>query len=119
MNIEDLRVFCIAKKGVTEECPFDETTLVFKVMGKMFALTGLDDEDQTINLKCDPEYAIELREKFSEDIFPGYHMNKQHWNTINYSGALKDSFVKELVNHSYDLVVSGLTKKLKTALENF
>lgn len=118
MNIEELRDFCITKKGAIEEFPFDEATLVFKVMGKMFALTGLDDEETTINLKCDPEYAIELREKFNEDILPGYHMNKQHWNTVNYSGGLKDDFVKQLVDHSYELVVSGLTKKLKAELEN-
>lgn len=118
MNIEDLRAFCIAKKGVTEEFPFDETTLVFKVMGKMFALTGLDSDETTINLKCNPEYAIELREEFGDDIYPGWHMNKQHWNTVNYAGGLKDDFVKKLVNHSYELVVSGLTKKLKAELES-
>jgi predicted DNA-binding protein (MmcQ/YjbR family) len=117
MNIEELRAYCIAKKGVTEEFPFDEYTLVFKVMGKMFALTGLDSEDPTVNLKCKPEYAVELREEFGEDIFPGYHMNKQHWNTVNYSGGLKDIFVKELVDHSYELVVSGLTKKQKEELQ--
>lgn len=118
MNIEELRTYCLSKKGVNEEFPFDETTLVFKVMGKMFALTGLESTDHTINLKCDPEYAIELREEFSEDIFCGYHMNKKHWNTVNFSGGLKDSFVKQLVDHSYELVVSGLTKKLKSELDN-
>lgn len=117
MNIEELRAYCISKKGVTEEFPFDETTLVFKVMGKMFALTGLDSDEHTVNLKCKPEYAVELREEFSEDIFPGFHMSKLHWNTVCYSRGLKDKFVKELVDHSYDLVVSGLTKKLKTELE--
>lgn len=117
MNIEELREYCLKKKGVTEEFPFDEVTLVFKVMGKMFALTGLDNEDPSVNLKCTPEYAVELREQYPDDIFPGYHMNKQHWNTVNYSGGLKDSFVKELVDHSYNLVVSGLTKKLKEELE--
>ncbi len=117
MNIEELRAYCILKKGVTEEFPFDDVTLVFKVMGKMFALTGLDNDEQTMNLKCEPEYAIELREEFSDDIFPGYHMNKQHWNTVHYSGELKDSFAKKLVDHSYELVVSGLTKKLKEELK--
>jgi predicted DNA-binding protein (MmcQ/YjbR family) len=116
MNIEELRTYCLSKKGVTEEFPFDEYTLVFKVIGKMFALTGLDSEDATVNLKCEPSYAVELREEFSDDIFPGYHMNKQHWNTVSYSGSLKDKFVKELVDHSYDLVVSGLTKKQKDEL---
>jgi len=117
MNIEELRNYCLSKKGVTEEFPFDETTLVFKVMGKMFALTGLEDEDSTVNLKSDPEYAIELREKHSEDIVPGYHMNKKHWNTVNYSGGLKDDFVKKLVDDSYELVVSGLSKAQKQALQ--
>ncbi len=116
MNIEELREYCLSKKGVTEEFPFDQVTLVFKVMGKMFALTGLDSIDTTVNLKCNPDYAVELREEFPNDIIPGWHMNKTHWNTVNYSGGLKDNFVKELVNHSYDLVVSGLTKKLKEEL---
>ena len=116
MDIEQFRDYCLRKKGVTEEFPFDEVTLVLKVMGKMFALVGLDNDAHTVNLKCNPEYAIELREEFSDDIFPGYHMSKLHWNTVCYSGGLKDTFVKELVNHSYDLVVSGLTKKLKEEL---
>jgi predicted DNA-binding protein (MmcQ/YjbR family) len=116
MNIEELRTYCLSKKGVTEEFPFDETTLVFKVMGKMFALTGLDSVETTMNLKCKPDYAVELREQFSDDIIAGWHMNKLHWNTVNYSGGLKDPFVKELVDHSYDLVVSGLTKKQKEEL---
>jgi len=118
MNIEELRTYCISKKGVTEEFPFDSETLVFKVMGKMFALTGLNSVDLSVNLKCDPEYAVELREEYSSDIFPGWHMSKKHWNTVNYSGGLKDSFVKKLVDHSYDLVVSGLTKKLKEELKD-
>ena len=117
MNIEELRAYCLSKKGVTEEFPFDEVTLVFKVMGKMFALTGLDAEESTVNLKCKPDYAIELREEFPEDIFPGYHMNKQHWNTVNYSGGLMDAFVKELVDHSYELVVAGLTKMQREELK--
>jgi predicted DNA-binding protein (MmcQ/YjbR family) len=116
MNIEELRTYCLSKKGVTEEFPFDETTLVFKVMGKMFALTGLDDEETMVNLKCKPDYAIELREEYSDDIFPGYHMNKQHWNTVNYNGGLKNHFVKVLVDHSYELVVAGLTRKQKQDL---
>ena len=118
MNIEELRNYCLSKKGVTEELPFDDITLVYKVMGKAFALTSMDTEEYNVNLKCDPEYAVELREEFSEDIFPGYHMNKKHWNTVHYGGGLKDTFVKELVDHSYHLVVSGLTKKLKAELEN-
>lgn len=116
MNIEELRSYCISKKGVTEEFPFDEVTLVFKVMGKMFALVGLDNEESKVNLKCDPEYAIELREEYSNDIFPGYHMSKKHWNTVNFSGGLNDNFVKVLVDHSYQLVIDKLPKKLKEQL---
>jgi len=114
-NIEDFRNYCLRKKGVTEEFPFDETTLVFKVMGKMFALTSLNDLALSVNLKCNPEKAIELREQF-EDIQPGYHMNKKHWNTIDVSPSIPPKLVIELIDHSYDLVVSGLTKKLKAEL---
>lgn len=121
MNIEELRDFCIAKKGVTEEFPFDSDTLVFKVMGKMFALTSLakwEKGEMSINLKCNPEKAIELRENY-ENIYAGYHMSKKHWNTVNVnSGDVSDDFLRELINHSYDLVVNGLTKKLKAELEN-
>ena len=116
MNIEEYREYCISKKGVTEEFPFDETTLVFKVMGKMFALTGVDTFE-SINLKCEPEHAIQLREQYS-GIIPGYHMNKKHWNTVSTQGELTDKLIKKLIDISYDLVVKGLTKKLKTELEN-
>lgn len=118
MNIEDLRSYCISKKGVKEEFPFDEDTLVFKVMGKAFALTSLSSLDATVNLKCDPEYAIELREEYSDDVLPGYHMNKKHWNTVRYAGGLKTDLVKRLVDHSYELVIAGLTKKLKAELDS-
>ena len=119
MHIEQLRDFCIAKKGVTEHFPFDEVTLVFKVMGKMFALTSLNNwekGEEKINLKCNPEKSEELRTIY-EGIFPGFHMNKKHWNTviINSSGV-SDDLAKELINHSYDLVVKGLTKKLQKEL---
>lgn len=121
MNTEQLRDFCITKKGVTEDFPFDFDTLVFKVMGKMFALIPLakwEKGEMTINLKCNPERAIELRENY-ESIYAGYHMNKKHWNTVNVnSGDVSDDLVKELINHSYDLVVKGLTKKLQAELEN-
>jgi len=115
MNIEELREYCISKKGVTECFPFDEVTLVFKVMGKMFALTNLDGPT-TINLKCDPDRAIELREQYS-DILPGYHMNKTHWNTVNVQGSLSNQIIKELIDHSYDLVVKSLTRKLREELQ--
>ena len=117
MNIEIFRAYCLSKKGVTEEFPFDKTTLVFKVMGKMFALTGLNRIPFSVNLKCDPDRAIELREYHSE-IQPGYHMSKKHWNTVNFSGSLATNMLIELIDHSYDLVVGGLTKKVKQELEN-
>lgn len=121
MHIEQLRDFCIAKKGVTEHFPFDEVTLVFKVMDKMFALSSLDKwekGEESINLKCDPEKALELREEF-EGINPGWHMNKRLWNTITINNAdVSDNLVRELINHSYDLVVKGLTKKVQNELEN-
>ncbi len=115
MNIEEFRDYCLSFKG-TEDClPFDENTLVFKVMGKMFAATGLA-EFRSVNLKCDPERALELRASH-DAIQPGYHMNKKHWNTVLMDGTLSDDFIKELVKHSYDLVVSKMTKKMKAELE--
>lgn len=109
MNIEAFRDFCLAKKGVEETFPFDEVTLVFKVMGKMFALTGLEREEFTVNLKCNPDYALELRELY-EEVQPGYHMSKKHWNTVSFEGSLDNKLLMELINHSYDLVVSKLKK---------
>jgi len=114
MNIEEFREYCISKPGVTEEFPFDENTLVFKVMGKMFALTDLVDKF-SLNLKCDPERAIELREQFSS-IKPGYHMNKAHWNTILMDGSLSQKLILELIDHSYQLVVEKLPKNKRTEL---
>jgi predicted DNA-binding protein (MmcQ/YjbR family) len=120
MHIEQLRIFCTAKKGVTAHFPFDNVTLVFKVMGKMFLLTGLDSwekGDPKINLKCDPEKAIELRESY-EDITAGWHMSKRHWNTVALNtGNISQDFAEELINHSYDLVVKGLTKKMQQELK--
>lgn len=116
MNVEDLRLHCIQKKGVTEEFPFDEVTLVFKVMGKMFALIGLEWTESAINLKCDPERALDLRDEY-DDIIPGYHMSKKHWNTVYTERGLEDDLIKDLIDHSYDLVVSKLTKTLKKELE--
>ncbi|MCL6267145.1 MmcQ/YjbR family DNA-binding protein [Flagellimonas myxillae] len=115
MNVEELRELCLSKKGVTEEFPFDESTLVFKVMGKMFALVALERLPPQCNLKCDPERALELRETHDGDIIPGYHMSKKHWNTIMLDN-LPPKLIMELVDHSYALVVSGLTKKLKAQL---
>jgi predicted DNA-binding protein (MmcQ/YjbR family) len=116
MNIEEYRNHCISKKGVSESFPFDETTLVFKVMGKMFALTGID-EFNYINLKCDPTKAIELREEF-EGVTPGYHMNKKNWNSVSTLGDISDRLIYQWIDDSYDLIVSSLTKKLKEELEN-
>jgi predicted DNA-binding protein (MmcQ/YjbR family) len=116
MNIEEFREYCLAKKGVEETFPFGETTLVFKVMGKMFALTGLDGDAFTVNLKCDPDRAIELRESFPQ-VRPGYHMNKKHWNTVEFENGLPDDLLTELVDHSYDLVVRKMPKKLREELE--
>jgi len=115
MNIDLIRQHCLKKKGVTESFPFDDETLVFKVMGKMFALTSLTPP-LSINLKCDPERGVELREEYAE-IKPGYHMNKTHWNTVDLNGTLRTNFVKELIDHSYELVVNSLPKKVKVELE--
>lgn len=109
MDIETFRDYCLAKKGVEETFPFDEVTLVFKVMGKMFALTGLDKEEFSVNLKCDPEYSEELRESY-EHIQPGWHMSKKHWNTVYFEEDVPDKLLVELIDHSYDLVVSKLKK---------
>ncbi len=115
MNVETLRQACLAKRGVTEEFPFDADTLVFKVMGKMFALVALERLPPQCNLKCEPERAIELREAYDGNIIPGYHMSKKHWNTI-FLESVPPNLIGELIDHSYDLVVSGLTKKLKEEL---
>ena len=112
MNVEEFRVYCLSKPFVSEEFPFDETTLVFKVAGKMFALTGLDDPEFKVNLKCDPDRSDVLREEY-ESIRPGWHMNKKHWNTVHVDGSFTDKLFIELIDHSYDLVVKGLPKKLR------
>lgn len=114
MNIEEFREYCLLKPGVSEDFPFDESTLVFKVGGKMFALTGLDDIF-SINLKCDPEKAIRLREEFPA-VKPGYHMNKKHWNTVVIDGSMDDALLFELVDHSFALVVASLPSKIRNEL---
>ncbi len=116
MNIEELRNYCLSKKGTTEEFPFDETTLVFKVMGKMFLLTDLESE-LSINVKCDPETAIDLRETYA-CVKPGYHMSKKHWNTVLIDGSVNDRLIESWVDHSYQLVVDKLTKAQKNQLTN-
>lgn len=116
MDIESYRLYCISKPGISEEFPFDENTLVFKVMGKMFALTNVE-EFTSINLKCDPENAIKIREEY-EGVRPGYHMNKKHWNTVVMDGSVPDDKIREWIDHSYELVVAGLSGKLKREMEN-
>ncbi|HMN88627.1 MAG TPA: MmcQ/YjbR family DNA-binding protein [Saprospiraceae bacterium] len=116
MDIETFRAYCLAKKGVEETFPFDDVTLVFKVMGKIFAITGLDNSTFTVNLKCDPNRAIELREQYPE-VQPGWHMNKQHWNTVSFEGSLGDRSLKELIDHSYDLIIKSLPKKIRQEWE--
>lgn len=113
MNVEELRQYCLSKPATTESFPFDEVTLVFKVAGKMFALIGLDNPDLSINLKCDPNRAIELRQQYSS-IAPGYHMNKNHWNTVQINGELHPEMIRNLIDHSYELIVNSLTKKTRT-----
>ncbi|WP_353779631.1 MmcQ/YjbR family DNA-binding protein [Winogradskyella sp. 3972H.M.0a.05] len=121
MNIEQLYEYCLSKKEVTEHFPFDDNVLVFKVMNKMFLLTGMDsweNGESAINLKCDPDYAQELRAEY-ESIEPGYHMSKKHWNTLRlYKGELPPKLVSELIDHSYDCVVKSLPKKLQAQLKD-
>jgi predicted DNA-binding protein (MmcQ/YjbR family) len=118
MNIEEFRDYCISKKGVTESFPFDKTTLVFKVMNKMFALSGLNNVPAKANLKCDPERSVALREEYDGLIFGAFHMSKVHWNTVELERNIPHNLLLELIDHSYDLVVSKLTKKLKEELRN-
>lgn len=103
MNIESIREYCISKKGVTESFPFGDDTLVFKAGGKIFALVNLNG-DLSINLKCDPVLAIELRERFSS-VTPGYHMNKKHWNTVLLDGSIPDKELLSWIDHSYNLII--------------
>jgi predicted DNA-binding protein (MmcQ/YjbR family) len=118
MTITDFYDYCLAKKGVTEHFPFDEDTLVFKVGGKMFALSSLSDWENNkaaMNLKCDPERAIELREEY-EGIQPGFHMSKVHWNTVTVHSDVPLKLLHELIDHSYELVFNSLTKKVRESI---
>jgi len=115
MNIEEIRKYCISKKAVSEDFPFDDKTLVFKLGSKMFVLVGLNNN--FINLKCEPELAIERREKF-EEITSGYHMSKKHWNSVDYTKGLSFAFVKQMIDESYDLVFNSLTKKERGEINN-
>ncbi|MNQ53533.1 hypothetical protein D3C85_675750 [compost metagenome] len=119
MDIQTYFDYCLAKKGVTEHFPFDEDTLVFKVGGKMFALSSLSQWEKgepSVNLKCDPERAEELRAEH-EGIKPGFHMSKIHWNTIAINKDVPDSLIKELIDHSYELVFKSLTKKIQMEIQ--
>jgi len=116
MNIESYREYCLSLPGATEGMPFDDETLVFSVGGKMFTLTNIDTFE-SINVKCDPEYAILLREQY-ESVIPGYHMNKVHWNTIRMDGSITDEQVRKWIAHSYHLVFAKLTKKKQQEIQN-
>lgn len=116
INLETIRIFCLKKKGrITEEFPFDEETIVFKVFGKMFLLANVNEIPLSMNLKCDPERSLELRERYPA-IKPGYHMNKKWWNTVDVDGSIPESLIYELINHSYDEVVKKLPVKLRTKI---
>ncbi len=116
MNIEEYRDFCLSLPAVTEAMPFDQQTLVFKVCNKIFALTDIDTF-KTINLKCEPERAIVLREQYPA-VTGGYHMNKKHWNTIAIDGSIPTKLLQEWIKHSYDCVVASLPKKIQNELNN-
>jgi len=115
MNTEELRELLLGFPGVTEEEPFGPEVVVYKVLGKMFALVDYDSVPPTMNLKCDPERALDLRDVHGA-IRPGYHMNKRHWNTLDLDGSLRGTLVSELVRHSYDLVVAGLPRAAREKL---
>jgi len=112
MNIEEIRNYCLRKTAVSESFPFDTETLVFKVGSKMFLLMGLNHDPIRINVKCEPHKAIELRQKYTS-VVPGYHMNNKHWNTLLLNGNLSPKFIKEQIDHSYEMVVKTMSKKEK------
>jgi predicted DNA-binding protein (MmcQ/YjbR family) len=116
MNAEEIRTICLSKKGVTESFPFDNETLVFKVMNKIFLLIGLNYSPLSFNAKCDPEEAITLRESYPNVIKPGYHMSKVHWNTIVCDGELNHNQITKLIDDSYQLIVLSLPKKVQGEL---
>ena len=116
MDIETFRRICLSKKGADETLPFGPDTLAYKVGGKIFAITSLDEEECSVNLKCDPERALLLREEYPDHIIPGYHMNKMHWNTVFFERGLPDKFLIDLIDHSYDLVRNALPKLIREGL---
>ena len=117
MDLADFREYCLGKPHATEGTPFGETVLVFKVAGKMFALASLDEVPTTANLKCDPDLALELRDRF-EQVRPGYHMNKKHWNTVEIDSGIPGADLRMMIDHSYDLVVKSLPKTVAAAISD-
>jgi predicted DNA-binding protein (MmcQ/YjbR family) len=109
MNLEFFREYCLTKQDATEGMPFGETVVVFKVGGKMFALAALNEVPTTVNLKCDPDLALELRDRY-EQVRPGYHMNKKHWNTVELGTGIPDAEIRKMIDQSYELVVKSLPK---------
>jgi len=116
LNLEDIRTYCNARKGVTENFPFDFSTLVLKVGSKIFLLTDIDADVLRLNLKCDPALALYLRSQYPQ-ITPGYHMNKKHWNTVIVDGHIPDDEIYRLIDHSYELVFTGLKKSEREDIE--
>ena len=115
MDLEEFREHCLAKRHVTESTPFGDEVLVFKIGGKIFALASLDDVPATANLKCEPDLALELRDRY-EEVRPGYHMNKKHWNTVDLGGSIPPTELRKMIDHSYDLVVASLPRSLRAKL---
>jgi predicted DNA-binding protein (MmcQ/YjbR family) len=115
VDLEEFREYCLNKPHVVEGTPFGEDVLVFKVSGKMFALAALDEIPATANLKCDPDLALELRDRY-EQVQPGYHMNKKHWNTVLIDNGIPDSELRKMIDHSYELVVRNLPKAKRAKL---
>ena len=117
MDVVEFREYCLGKLNTTEGTPFGETVLVFKVAGKMFALISLDDVPATANLKCDPDLALELRDRY-EHVTPGYHMNKKHWNTVEIESGIPTTELRKMIDHSYELVAKSLPRGKRKKLEN-
>jgi predicted DNA-binding protein (MmcQ/YjbR family) len=115
MDLAQFREYCLSKPCTTEGTPFGPDVLVFKISGKMFALAALDEVPTTVNLKCDPDLALELRDRY-EQVTPGYHMNKKHWNTVGIEGGIPDPELRKMIDHSYDLVAKGLLRKPRAKL---
>jgi predicted DNA-binding protein (MmcQ/YjbR family) len=109
MDLAEFREYCLSKPSTTEDTPFGPDVLVFKVRGKMFALAALEAVPTTVNLKCDPDLALDLRDRYDQ-VRPGYHMNKKHWNTVEIESGIPDSDLRKMIDHSYDLVIKGLPK---------